>query len=80
MDSVRLGEKPPGRAKRLPGARRGVPLPDPEFLQPISGKCWRPAYEAGKWSNVLCSHDARVLGALTGLAVGAATSQVTHRT
>ena len=74
---------------------------------PISGKCWRGAYEArrdpstegarahhhcparaeascapvlrqvGKWSNVLCTHDARMLSALMPVTLGAAPDAAT---
>ena len=35
-----------------------------EALAPISGECWRAEFETRRWSNVLCTHEARAVEVL----------------
>ena len=36
----------------------------PNLLLPLSGACWRAAYEFYKWSNVVCAHEREYLNVL----------------
>ena len=46
-------------------------------LAPISGPCWKPAFENGRWKNVLCAQNSLALGLLHNMSTRS--FEVRHR-